>query len=382
MEYQASGTFDVKLNPQPATGDWGLGRLSIDKQFYGDLSATSTGEMLSAMTGVDGSAAYVALERVSGTLHGRHGGFTLQHTGVMNRGAADLTVAVVPDSGSNELAGMAGTLNIVIDGDAHRYELTYTLPDDKPGDAAIAPDAEMPDIETGLAIPLLPCVSLEQALPFWETLGYEVTYRQKSPSLYAVIKRGNYALHFYGLKGLDPQNAFSTCVVIVPDVERLHAAFAERLRAELGKVPNAGLPRVTRMKPGQSRFTVVDPSGNSVIFVKQGPEDEAAAEEYKQAGQTPLQKAISVAARLRDFKNDDAAAAKTLDNALARYPEAAPVDRARALAARVELAVALGETDRARTLYEELGQVALTAEERAKLRGELQVAAEAMAQAS
>ena len=129
MEYQASGTFDVKLNPQPATGDWGLGRLTIDKQFHGDLSATSAGEMLSAMTGVDGSAAYVALERVSGTLHGRRGGFTLQHTGVMNRGAAGLTVAVVPDSGSDELTGMAGTLAIVIDGDAHRYELNYTLPD-------------------------------------------------------------------------------------------------------------------------------------------------------------------------------------------------------------------------------------------------------------
>lgn len=132
MEYQASGTFDVKLNPQPATGEWGLGRLSIDKQFHGDLTATSAGEMLSAMTGVDGSAAYVALERVSGTLHGRHGGFTLQHTGVMNRGAAGLTVAVVPDSGSDELAGIAGRLDIVIDGDAHRYELTYTLPDDRP----------------------------------------------------------------------------------------------------------------------------------------------------------------------------------------------------------------------------------------------------------
>lgn len=379
MEYQASGTFDVKLNPQPATGEWGLGRLSIDKQFHGDLTATSAGEMLSAMTGVEGSAAYVALERVSGTLHGRRGGFTLQHTGVMNRGAAGLTVAVVPDSGSDELAGIAGTLDIVIDGDAHHYELAYTLPDNEPGDAAIAPGAETPDVEIGLAIPLLPCVSLEQVLPFWETLGYEVTLRQKSPSLYAVIKRGNYELHFYGLKGLDPQNAFSTCVVIVPDVERLHATFAKGLRAELGKVPNAGLPRITRMKPGQSRFTVVDPAGNSVIFVKRGPEDEAAAEEYKQAGQTPLQKALSVAARLRDFKNDDAAAAKTLDNALARHPEATPFDRARALAARVELAVVLGDRDKATALYAELQQITLSDAERESLTADLQVAAEAMA---
>ena len=86
MTYQASGTFDVKLTQQPATSDWGLGRLTIDKQFHGDLLATSAGEMLSAMTGVAGSAAYVALERVSGSLHGRRGAFTLQHTGVMKRG--------------------------------------------------------------------------------------------------------------------------------------------------------------------------------------------------------------------------------------------------------------------------------------------------------
>lgn len=127
MEYKASGTFDVKLSPQPATGDWGLGRLSINKQFHGDLSATSTGEMLSAMTGVAGSAAYVALEQVSGTLHGRRGAFTLQHTGVMNRGEGHLTVNVVPDSGEGELAGLTGQMTIRIEADAHYYDFEYDL---------------------------------------------------------------------------------------------------------------------------------------------------------------------------------------------------------------------------------------------------------------
>lgn len=127
MEYKASGTFDVKLSPQPATGDWGLGRLSINKQFHGDLSATSTGEMLSAMTGVAGSAAYVALEQVSGTLHGRRGAFTLQHTGVMNRGEGHLTVNVVPDSGEGELAGLTGQMTIRIEADAHYYDFEYNL---------------------------------------------------------------------------------------------------------------------------------------------------------------------------------------------------------------------------------------------------------------
>ena len=127
MTTHASGTFEVRLAPQPATGDWGMGRLSIDKQFHGDLTATSAGEMLSAMTGVEGSAAYVALERVSGTLHGRRGAFVLQHTGVMTRGEGQLTVAVVPDSGSDELVGLAGQLTIRIDGDAHYYDFAYTL---------------------------------------------------------------------------------------------------------------------------------------------------------------------------------------------------------------------------------------------------------------
>lgn len=380
MNYQASGTFDVKLSPQPATGEWGLGRLTLDKQFHGDLNATSAGEMLSIMTGVEGSAAYVALERVSGTLHGRRGAFTLQHTGVMNRGEGHLIVAVVPDSGEGELAGLSGRLTIRVEADAHLYDFSYTLgEDDSHPSTATTAAPDQTGADEGMSIPSLPCISLEETLPFWQALGFQVTYQQKSPSLYAVVRRGNYELHFYGLKGLDPQTAFSTCVVIVPDVERLHATFAQGLCAALGKLPTAGIPRITRMKPGQTRFTVVDPAGNSVIFVKRGPEDEAAAEEYKQAGQTPLQKALNVAVRLRDFKNDDAAAAKTLDNALARYPDAAPADRARALAARVELAVVLGDADQAQALFEKLGQVALTAEERAKLQGELQVAAEAMA---
>lgn len=127
MTYQASGTFDVKLTQQPATSDWGLGRLTIDKQFHGDLLATSAGEMLSAMTGVAGSAAYVALERVSGTLHGRRGAFTLQHTGVMKRGEGHLTVNVVPDSGEGELVGLTGQMTIRIEADAHNYDFEYDL---------------------------------------------------------------------------------------------------------------------------------------------------------------------------------------------------------------------------------------------------------------
>jgi hypothetical protein len=128
--YRATGTFEVKLVPQANDAQEGgstLGRLTVDKQFRGDLEGTSKGEMLSAGTQVKGSAGYVAQERVTGTLAGRRGSFVLQHTGVMNRGAPGLTITVVPDSGTGELAGLSGTMAIIIEAGKHSYELDYDL---------------------------------------------------------------------------------------------------------------------------------------------------------------------------------------------------------------------------------------------------------------
>jgi hypothetical protein len=133
MSNHASGAFDVKITPQPlaeAGADSGLGRMSLDKQFHGELEATSTGEMLTAMSSsVQGSGAYVAVELVTGTLNGRRGTFALQHTGVMNRGVPQLTITVVPDSGTGELVGLTGKLNIRIEpGGKHFYDFEYELP--------------------------------------------------------------------------------------------------------------------------------------------------------------------------------------------------------------------------------------------------------------
>src|SRR5271156_3527123 len=117
MTIHAHGTFEVKLTPQlPEDKSEGLtlGRMLIDKQFHGDLEAASKGQMLTGMTAVKGSGAYVAIERVTGTLHGRSGSFILQHLGLMVRGVPQLQVAVVPDSGTGELTGIAGTMNIII----------------------------------------------------------------------------------------------------------------------------------------------------------------------------------------------------------------------------------------------------------------------------
>ncbi len=126
----AKGTFTVKLQPQPpdaGPADATLGRMSIDKQFSGDLEGTSVGQMLSALTAVEGSAGYVAIEKVSGTLHGRSGTFVLQHSGTMTRGAPQLSVTVVPDSGTGPLAGLSGRMAIDIADGKHSYDFEYTL---------------------------------------------------------------------------------------------------------------------------------------------------------------------------------------------------------------------------------------------------------------
>jgi Protein of unknown function (DUF3224) len=132
MSKHATGTFDVKLSVQTddKVGDPTVGRMSIDKVFHGDLEATSKGQMLSTITEVKGSAGYVAIERVTGTLQGRTGSFSLQHNATMNRGVPDLNVIVIPDSGTGQLVGLAGKLNIIIAPDGkHSYEFDYTLPD-------------------------------------------------------------------------------------------------------------------------------------------------------------------------------------------------------------------------------------------------------------
>jgi hypothetical protein len=132
MTTRASGPFDVKLMPQApveGVGDPTVGRMALDKRFHGELEATSKGEMLATRTEVEGSASYVAMERVTGTLHGRSGTFALQHCGTMDRGVPQLSVTVVPDSGTGALAGLAGRMAINIEGGKHSYDFEYTLPE-------------------------------------------------------------------------------------------------------------------------------------------------------------------------------------------------------------------------------------------------------------
>ena len=130
MTTRATGTFDVKITPiasdTPAEGS-PLGRMSLEKKFHGDIDATSSGEMLTAGTAIRNSAGYVAIERVTGTVHGRKGTFALQHNATMTRGEGELNIIVVPDSGTGELTGISGSLAIEITGGRHDYTFDYTI---------------------------------------------------------------------------------------------------------------------------------------------------------------------------------------------------------------------------------------------------------------
>jgi hypothetical protein len=129
MTGHATGPFDVKMTPPDDKAGDGLTRMVLDKQYHGDLEGTAKGEMLTGGISANHSGAYVAMEKFTGTLHGRSGSFVLHHTGIMTNGKPDLTILVAPDSGAGQLAGITGkmTINIAADG-KHSYDFEYTLP--------------------------------------------------------------------------------------------------------------------------------------------------------------------------------------------------------------------------------------------------------------
>jgi catechol 2,3-dioxygenase-like lactoylglutathione lyase family enzyme len=219
-------------------------------------------------------------------------------------------------------------------------------------------------------IPLFPCGSLDETIDFYQTLGFEVIYQQEDPYLYAAVRRGGVDLHFSKLTTWQTKNA--VCLVFVQQVAPYHKEFGDALRVKYGKVPTAGLPRITRLRQGQTRFHVFDPSGNVLLYIdRDEPEMDYS---WYQTKRSRLASAIDNAAFLRDTYVNDKAAAQVLDKALALKEAVDPIDRARALAARAELAVAMGDAERARTLRLELQQISLSDVDRDRFRHELQAA--------
>ncbi len=224
-----------------------------------------------------------------------------------------------------------------------------------------------------MTVPILFAASLDETLDFWEAFGYEKTYYQKSPYGYGVMSRGEYGLHFIQQNGLKPEENPCNCLVMVTDVEAVHQNFSKALKEKLGRVPNKGLPRITRIRPKQTRFTVTDPSGNSVTFIKFGDEDEEMVVKSEQRGdQSPMEFAISRATRFRESKLDLSGAAKILDVALERHSDAAKILIARALLLRAEIALDVEETATASASLQKLRELPLSEEERASLSSEIE----------
>ncbi|MDZ4268820.1 MAG: glyoxalase [Mycobacterium sp.] len=220
-------------------------------------------------------------------------------------------------------------------------------------------------------VPLLPCVDVDATVAFYESLGFTVTDRQTRPYLYAALGLDDIEVHFRDASpALDPEEENSGgFLALVDAVAPFHSRFVDALRARRGRVPVTGLPRVTRLRPGQTRFCVYDPSGNCIIFVNRDEPDVEYGGSRRLSG---LAKAHDNVRIFRDFKNDDALAARALDVALDRHRGTAPrLDLARALADRAELAVALGDPARADACRAELAALALTPGEQDTLEPEL-----------
>ena len=220
-------------------------------------------------------------------------------------------------------------------------------------------------------IPLLPCCDVDGTVAFYEALGFAVTHRQERPYLYLALRLDDVDVHFKGASpnlDRDEENS-GGCLLVVDDVVPLHVRFVDGLRCRWGRIPAVGLPRLTRLRPGQTRFCIYDPSGNCVIVVNR---DEPDVEYGGSSRLSGLAKAHDNVRIFRDFKNDDALAARALDVALRRHRADAPrLDVARALADRAELATVLGDRAVADAMRTELTAMALTEDEQTRLEPEL-----------
>ena len=190
--------------------------------------------------------------------------------------------------------------------------------------------------------PALPCRHPDDSIPFYEALGFVRTYRQERPNPYAVVSREDFHVHLFGIEGFDPEQSYGTAIVVVPDPDQMYEDFAAGLRVLYGKLPVAGIPRITRPRKREGTvrgFSVIDPGGNWLRISKIGDTEEQAKEE-KTSG---LARVINNASRQGDAHGDHVFALKLLDNGLAKFKEAPAIDRVRALLYKAELAVRGGD---------------------------------------
>ncbi|MEV6772081.1 glyoxalase [Nocardia sp. NPDC051030] len=222
-----------------------------------------------------------------------------------------------------------------------------------------------------ISVPMLWAGNLPETLDFYRTLGYKVTYEMTRPYPYGAVERDGFQLHFGPTpKDIDAQQAHIGCLVFVDDVEPWHIEFTAALRARYGRIPARGTPRITRFRPGQTRFSVVDPVGNTILYVERDEPDPEYGGSKKLKG---LAKVLDNARILRDEKMDDPTAVRIIEVGLRRHAAtASPLDRGRALAMLAEIATAAGNPARVAELIAEIEALDLTALDRAAVAAELQ----------
>ncbi|CAM4296650.1 glyoxalase [Nocardia ninae] len=227
------------------------------------------------------------------------------------------------------------------------------------------------------AVPVMWGGNLAETLAFYQALGYKVTYEQTKPYAFGAVERNGYDLNFY-CDAKDTRSAedieAAGCLVMVDEVAPLHKQFSAALREHLGRIPIKGIPHISRFRPGQTRFSVTDPSGNSVTYIQRDEPDFEYGGSRELQG---LQRVLDNARILRFSKEDDEAARKTLESGLRRFAATASVlDKAHAMAELTELAVAMGNPERAAELRSEIAGLELSDEERAEIAEHLQIAAD------
>ncbi|GAB2459258.1 catechol 2,3-dioxygenase-like lactoylglutathione lyase family enzyme [Conyzicola lurida] len=227
-------------------------------------------------------------------------------------------------------------------------------------------------MSTETAVPLLPCRSLDESLAFYTLLGFEQTYRQDRPNPLAALTRGGLELQLFEIPGFVPEDSYGSILIMTSDTESLFEEFAAGLRSGLGKLPIAGIPRITRPRRKQGTaggFSLVDPGGNWLRVFRRGESEQHETDRG-------LPRVLESAARQGDARGDDARAIEILEAGLVRYADAPAVERVPALVYRAELEARTGNAAKARGMLLEILDMRFSDEDALQLRGDLDAARE------
>lgn len=211
--------------------------------------------------------------------------------------------------------------------------------------------------QSGSTIPILPSRSIDEQLDFYQALGFEATYRQAKPNLYACVRHRIVELHFFVLKQLNPENSYSMCYVHVPDVDAVYKEFSENLKNVYRKIPTKGFPKIS--KPNDlledRRFNLIDPAGNRLLIGTKHTENRQIVK-----GTSKFEVAYEAAYRMMYAKDEPVGAAKVLDLVLSKAQDASSLLHFRAYVLRADIAVAMEEWSIVNHFVQKTDQISLS----------------------